>query len=155
MGPNYQQPSSQDSNIDPSDLQGLSQFAMCQALEIEKLSLATVAGFNSWVTDVCKNSFWFAPMLGNLQEMVINAFVFCIQVQMNSLIMPAARIAKYIESSTCVDPIEMLERSMDIAVGLSLTFPDAVVVSISSNNASPEDGPPESQKEIAISAQSA
>ncbi len=153
MDPNYLPPSSQSSNIDSIDLQGLPQSAICQALEIQKLSLATVAGFNSWVNDICKNSFWFAPMFGTFQETVTNAFAFWMNLQMNCLTLPATRVAKYIESASCIDPSEVLERSMDIAIGLSLALPNAVVVSISGSKASSEDGLPKSDEEIAISAQ--
>ncbi len=131
-----------------TDFQDLCNIGMSQMLEIQKASLATVAVLNSCVLNSFKNSFWFAPIFGNILEAAAQAFACYTDLQMNmlSLLAPHAssRVAaseSTVVSSSCIQiqPAEVMERSMDIVIAEHFTIPSSRVVSISGNQALPEE----------------
>ena len=115
----------------PDDSLRLWSLGMEQAIEIEKVSLATLACLNSCTIEIFKNAWWFAPVL-------------------------VPGVSRTVESSSGGQPTEdELAYAMDIAIGEQYTVPRSTVTSISSGQAQPTEELPESGMEIAIMARAA
>lgn len=144
MDPRHMPSTSQSSDATVSnDLQDLCHLAMCQALEIQKRSLDTVARWNSCLLD----SFWFLPDFDKLQEAAAQAFACYTELQMNWLALLTPRALTYIAAPS----VEVLERSMDIAMGVC--FPAlGGRASISGDQALPEEELSEDDEAVAAQA---
>ena len=112
----------------PVDFQDLCSRAMDRALGIEKASLSTVVSLNSSVLDIYETSLWFTPVFSNLLDMVSQAVACSMKLQMNwlTLLAPYALSHGAARESTLAtnsgrqaEPTaDVLERSMDIAIGM-------------------------------------
>jgi hypothetical protein len=118
-----------------TDLQDLCQLAISQAFEIEKASLAAVVRLNSSVLDSCNNLFWCAPPFGNLQEAASQVIACCIELQMNwlNLLTPHASSGRTVESGSRIPPAEVLEHSMDVAIGAHHVVPGSGLAIVAGN----------------------
>jgi hypothetical protein len=112
----------------PVDFQNLRNFGMNRATENEKASLATVVCLTSCVLDIYKNAFWFAPEVGKLFDTAADSFAFCMEMHLNWLdqlaslaLSGVSTVATNFGSSQAQPNSEVLERSMDIAIGERFT----------------------------------
>lgn len=121
---------------------------MDQAIGIEKASLSTVVTLNSCAIDVYQN----------LLDTAAKSFAFCMELQMSLLNLMASHVADTVESISGMQAqltAEVLERSMDIAIGAQITAPSTMVESSSENQAQPTEEVPEHSDEIASVARAA
>lgn len=135
----------------PIDFQDLCSYAMDRALGIEKVSLDTVVSLNSCVIDTCKNAFWFSPALGDLFDTVAQAFASCMELQLSLLNLMGSHVSDTMESLSGFQAqvtAEVLERSMDIAIGVRFTAPISMVA-ISGSHTHPPAKVAESSAETA------
>jgi hypothetical protein len=141
-----------------------------QAME-EKASPLMVVRLNSYVLDIYKNAFMFAPAFGYLLDTAAKSFALCMEWQVNCLTLMASRAKEgygtllnvAAPSSTVAGSsrgqaqptAEELAHSMDIAIGERFIAPSSTVTSISGGQAQPTEEVPESSMEIAIAARAA
>jgi hypothetical protein len=93
---------------------------MDQALGIEKASLDTVVCLSSCAIDIYKNAFCLAPAVRELFDATGKAFAACLEMQMSWMTIMAPRVAGHSASSSGSQyqaSAEMLEQSMDVAIG--------------------------------------
>jgi hypothetical protein len=125
---------------------------MDRAIEIEQVSLAAVGYFNSWVLEIYENASWVAPIVSDLLGTAGNAFAFSMELQWSWLTLIAARADKRSESllpvaapgstvargsaSLAQTSAEVLERSMDIAIGAEFEAAGSTV----ENSSQPQSG---------------
>lgn len=141
----------------PGDFQVLCSFAMDQALGIEEASLSTAFVLNSYAIDICKNAFWFAPIVGNLLDMAAQSVACSMELQKNwltllaphALLHPATPHSRVASTSggQAQPTAEELACSMDIAIGARLIAPSS-----SDNQAHSIEEVPENDMDIAIGA---
>jgi hypothetical protein len=116
---------------------------MDRAIEIEKASLDTVVHLNSWTLETYENAFWIVPLFSDLYGAAMNAFAFSMELPMHWLAMIAppgnqrseSSLRAAAPSSTVasgygrrVQPTaEVLENSMDVAIGAEFEAPGSKV----------------------------
>ena len=116
-----------------------------QAME-EKASPLMVVRLNSYVLDIYKNAFMFAPAFGYLLDTAAGTLL--------NVAAPSSTVAG--SSRGQAQPTaEELAHSMDIAIGERFIAPSSTVTSISGGQAQPTEEVPESSMEIAIAARAA
>ncbi len=129
----------------PNNFQDLCHSTLGQMLEIQQVSLDTVTRFNSCILDC----FWFVPELTSIQQAL-----FCYaELQMNWLAMFSPQTFTKALTYVSAPSAEVLERSMDIALGFCLS--PGSWISSSGNQASSAKELSESEESIAISVQAA
>jgi hypothetical protein len=155
----------------PDDFQDLCSRAMDRAIGIEKASLTTDVGLNSSVIDIYKNAFWFAPVFCELLDTATKSFAFCTELQMSWLtlmmphasgaseaLLPVAAPSSTVASSSesqAQPTAEVLESSMDIAIGERDTTQDNKVMSNSGSQTQPTAEVPDRSMGIAMRARAA
>jgi ribulose-5-phosphate 4-epimerase/fuculose-1-phosphate aldolase len=98
------------------DFQHLFSAGMDRALGFEKASLASVVRFNSYALDLYWNTLWHSSVFSELAEATRQALALSMQLQLGWLNLSLATVG-----STCRQAqvaAEVLERSMDIALGV-------------------------------------
>ncbi len=122
------------------DLPDLFSLAMDQAIGIEKASPAAVVRLNSDAVDQYVNSLRLSPALGDLFNTAAQAFASYMELQMRLLTLMASYVSDTVE---CISDMqaqltpEVLERSMDTAIGQRFAVPLSVVASISATDNAP------------------
>lgn len=146
MDPMYLLSTSKNSDAGvPNDFQDLCHSTLGQMLEIQQVSLDTVTRLNSHILDC----FWFVPELTSLQEAL-----FCYaELQMNWLAMFSPQAFAKALTYVSAPSAEVLERSMDIALGLCFT--PGSWISFSGDKTSSAEELPENDESVAISVQAA
>jgi hypothetical protein len=117
------------------DFQDLFVLAMDQAIGIEKASLAAVVCLNSGAIDSSMNALRFSPAFGNLFNTAAQAFASCMELQLSLMSLMASHVSDTLESISGMQAqltAEVLERSMDIALGERFALP----ISMGSNSSS-------------------
>ncbi|MGC2211392.1 MAG: hypothetical protein WA532_14900 [Candidatus Korobacteraceae bacterium] len=111
------------------DFQDLFVLAMDQAIGIETASLAAVVRLNSCATDSSMYAVWFAPAFGSLFNTAAQAFASCMELQLRLMSLMASHVSDTVETLTGLQvqvTAEVLERSMDIAIGERFALPSSM-----------------------------
>jgi hypothetical protein len=126
-------------SANPMDSQDLCSLAMDRVIGIEKASMDTAC---------YRKPSWFRPLLGYLCSTVAKAIGFCMESQRNWLALRVPRVASGRAAgnsgSQAQPTAEVLERSMDIAIGVQhVTAPASRAASTSVSKAQPKPTPDE------------
>jgi hypothetical protein len=140
--------------------QDMCSFAMDQAIGIEKASLTTLVSLNSSVLDLCKNTFWYAPVFSDLLDATARSLTFSMEMQMSWLTALAPLATKGFHTASSSDgptrhEDDKLAESMDIALGAGVSAPSSTVPSNSDQHSQPAEEESEYVMDKAIGARAA
>jgi hypothetical protein len=125
-------------------VQDLCSFGIDQAIEIEKVSLATVVCLNSCILDIHKYAFLLAPVPSYVFATAAQAFASCVELHINWLTLMGSHVLSHVNTaaagpgSQAQTTSEELAHCMDIAIGERFTAQGSTVASSSGSQAPPK-----------------
>jgi hypothetical protein len=145
-----------------ADFQDLFNLELEQVIELEKETLATAVRLHSYVLDLYRNAFWFAPLFGNLFDAGVRAIASCMESPQGWFALLVPQAGRRVESGYemhAQPSADQLAHCMDIAIGERFTASGSTVSSSGSTVASgsarraqPAAEVPERSTDIAIGA---